>query len=346
MIFIIKRGDSSKELRFTEGPVNIGRHTDSQIFLSDKGISRHHAVIFETQDATWMLEDLDSANKTYLNGEPIHKAEIKTGDIISIADFNIEVDFEAEHAEQKSTDIDDEIAAALENPPEMPAAEVQEEPSPEQATDESPEEVAEEAYEGTIDQSGETMQAEADMEDTLTAPLSSGPQIVARKIGAEQSPAIRFAGERAVDYLDVTARISAANNLDEILLAILDITEQQFDSRHVWCALREQPSGPMSSHAGRDRDGSAVEMEEIKLADKITQSVEKEEFLLFVFSRRPNMKKGEGIRSALLAPVMASSGCYGMIYVDNAIGDDHYSLSELDYLMLIGMHAAAKLENL
>jgi len=338
VLFVVNNSDgSSKELRFTEGPINIGRHSDSQIFLSSKAVSRHHAVIFQTQDGKWMVEDLDSSNKTYLNDKAIHKAEIKTGDTIGITNFTIEVDFEDSLSENETMDIDQEIAAALENPPEETIEQLSE-----------AKEVAEESADEAVDKSAETTQPDedGDMEDTMAAPLSTGPQIVARKIGAEKSPAIRFPGERAVDYLNATAGISQADSPDNILLTLLEIMENQFDARHVWCALRQQPSGPMTLHAGRDRDGNTIELDNIQLGDKVTESVEKEEFLLFVFSRTPNSKKGEGIRSALIAPVMGSSGCFGLLYLDNAIGDDHYSLSELDYLMLIGMHTAAKLENL
>ena len=95
MRLVVKQGDSTaNEFRFAKGPVYIGRHTNSQVFLPDRVVSRHHAVIFSTQDGKWMVEDLDSANKTYLNEKAIHKAEIKTGDCLRITDFTIEINLE------------------------------------------------------------------------------------------------------------------------------------------------------------------------------------------------------------------------------------------------------------
>ena len=95
MRLVVKQSDRPpREFQFTRGPIYIGRHTHSQIFLPDKAVSRQHAVIFSTQDGKWMVEDLDSVNKTYLNEEQIHKAEIKTGDILRVVDFTIEVNFE------------------------------------------------------------------------------------------------------------------------------------------------------------------------------------------------------------------------------------------------------------
>lgn len=80
MRLVVKQdGRKVNELQFTAGPVYIGRGVNSQVFLPDRAVSRQHAVIFTTQDGKWMVEDLDSANKTYLNDKQIHKVEVKKG---------------------------------------------------------------------------------------------------------------------------------------------------------------------------------------------------------------------------------------------------------------------------
>ncbi len=95
MRLVVKQGERTvNEFHFDKGPVYIGRHANSQVFLPDKTVSRQHAVIYNTKDGQWVVEDLDSANKTYLNDDEIHKADIKTGDVIRISDFAIEVNFE------------------------------------------------------------------------------------------------------------------------------------------------------------------------------------------------------------------------------------------------------------
>jgi len=95
MRLVVKQGERTvNEFHFDKGPVYIGRNTNSQVFLPDRTVSRQHAVIYNTQEGAWVAEDLDSANKTYLNGDETHKADIKTGDVIRISDFDIEVDFE------------------------------------------------------------------------------------------------------------------------------------------------------------------------------------------------------------------------------------------------------------
>ena len=56
------------------------------------------------------------------------------------------------------------------------------------------------------------------------------------------------------------------------------------------------------------------------------------------------MEAKERIRSAMVAAIMRPNGCFGVLYVDNAMIHEHYSLSDLDYLMLIAMHTAAILK--
>ena len=92
MRVLVKQSDgNTKELQFVKGPVSIGRGTNNQVFLPDRGVSREHAVISSTNDGRWIIEDLDSSNKTYLNEKAIRKAEIKHGDCLRITDFTLEI---------------------------------------------------------------------------------------------------------------------------------------------------------------------------------------------------------------------------------------------------------------
>jgi len=109
-LIVKKDGQTVNDFRFERGPVYIGRHEHSQIFLPDRAVSRQHAAIFTTQDGTWVLEDLDSANKTFLNDKAIHKAPIKTGDRIRVGDFEIEVTLDADAG--KPIHLDDTLMPA------------------------------------------------------------------------------------------------------------------------------------------------------------------------------------------------------------------------------------------
>jgi hypothetical protein len=194
------------------------------------------------------------------------------------------------------------------------------------------------------EQAGEEMPIQPEDTLQLEAALATPKhETVVRRPDAQHAPAMRLAAKRLTDFSKATERIFDAGTLDELLLTLLDITLEQFNAYHVWCALRTQPAGPMICHGGKRRDGSPVQLSELQLGDKITQAVEKGQF--FVLPRvSAQMEAKERIRSAMVAAVMRQSGCFGVLYVDNAMIHEHYSLSDLDYLMLIAMHTAAILK--
>ncbi len=306
MRLVIKKEDRViNEFQFKRGPVNIGRHADSQIFLADRLVSRHHAVIFfSVDDHKWMAEDLDSANKTYLNNNPIRKAEIKTGDIIRISDFTIEVNLEDETVAAKAINLGDTLSKT--------------------------------AY------SMDDTMATASSDDTSVA--SAAKQIITRRIDADRAPDIKLPAKRARDYVSAIEAICKTKSLEEMLNVLLRIATKQFIPFHAWCALRNQPSGPMTCHAGKQQNSSKVDLVDIKLNNKITEAVDKKQFLLL-----PRIPPAEGVKviinSAMIAPIIGQSGCFGVLYIDNDMSHEHYSLSDLDYLMLITIHTAVILEN-
>ncbi|RKY25414.1 MAG: hypothetical protein DRP62_01255 [Planctomycetota bacterium] len=297
MRLVVKQdGRIVNEFTFTKGPIYIGRHTHSQVFLPERTVSRQHAVIYSTQDGKWMAEDLDSANKTYLNDEPIRKAEIKNGDILRITDFTIEINPEDDSGPEAQINLEDTLTKT--------------------------------AY---------------GSESTHTA-ASLNLQIIIRKLDAEHAPDIKLPAKRAKDFVYATEEICRANGLDEVLHTLLDIVAKQFRPYHTWCALRNQTTGPMTCHSGRKKGGQTVQLNEIKLNEKITEAVENSQFLL-IPRISTQTEEEEKIRSVMIVPIIGQAGCFGVVYVDNDMAHEHYSLSDLDYAMLLAIHTAAILEN-
>jgi len=117
MRLTIKQGDRLiNELHFSRGPIYIGRQVGSQIFLPNKAVSRQHTVLYTTTEGKWIVEDLDSANKTYLNDEAVHKAEVKNGDILKIADFHIEIHMDEPLKQGDGITLEDTLHATLHEP--------------------------------------------------------------------------------------------------------------------------------------------------------------------------------------------------------------------------------------
>jgi len=291
MKLLVKQNERTvTEFQTTQGPVSIGRLSSNNICLASVTISKVHAKILTNDDGKWIIEDMGSANKTYLNETVVKKAEIKTGDRIRIADYTIEIS------------LDD----AVQN-------------------------------QGT-EQLEDTIQLNA----SLANPIHD---FVVRKPDAGHAPAMRLKAKRLVEFSEATEKICSARDLDELLLILLDVTLKQFEAQHIWCALRDKPSGPMMCHAGKDRLGKDVLLDDLSLKDKVVESVEKAQFV--VMPRvKAQIESAQRIRSALIASIMRPEGCYGVLYVDNSMMHEHYSLSDLDYLMLVAIHTASQLKHI
>lgn len=78
------QGTEMGRVRALDKPVMlIGRSTDADIWLSDDGISRKHAR-FVRQGGVTVIEDLESANGTFVQGEKVTRRVLKTGDQIQL----------------------------------------------------------------------------------------------------------------------------------------------------------------------------------------------------------------------------------------------------------------------
>ena len=97
----IDTGEGSRE-RFplTKDRVTIGRSRDSDIFLPDQWLSRHHAEILK-KDLNFFLHDMGSKNGTLLNGESVHgDRRLRHGDVITLGEHVLT--FSVEDAEEDS----------------------------------------------------------------------------------------------------------------------------------------------------------------------------------------------------------------------------------------------------
>lgn len=70
--------------RIEQGPFGLGRHPDNQGLLDDDGISRFHARVTPQDGNSYRLEDLNSSNGTFLNGERITSCDLRNGDTVQL----------------------------------------------------------------------------------------------------------------------------------------------------------------------------------------------------------------------------------------------------------------------
>lgn len=81
---IIERGnDTGKRIALTSFPITIGREPKSSIVLNDTEISRTHFRI-KQRGRLYILEDLDSKNGTYVNGDKVINSTLQNRDKILV----------------------------------------------------------------------------------------------------------------------------------------------------------------------------------------------------------------------------------------------------------------------
>jgi hypothetical protein len=76
--------------RLNESGGILGRHEDATVFLSDSEISRQHCRFLALPHG-WLIEDLAATNGTRLNGVPVLRAYLTTGDVVEVAGVKLRV---------------------------------------------------------------------------------------------------------------------------------------------------------------------------------------------------------------------------------------------------------------
>lgn len=71
-----------------EGTTTVGRHPESDIFLDDITVSRHHCR-FVIDGSSLVLEDSGSTNGTYVNGARVDRVVLRPGDEVLIGRFHL-----------------------------------------------------------------------------------------------------------------------------------------------------------------------------------------------------------------------------------------------------------------
>jgi len=82
-------GDEVRELTLREGHTLIGRSTLCDVCIDSKTVSRRHALISYSSDGA-VLVDLNSTNRTYVDGREIRRHELQPGETIELGGTKIE----------------------------------------------------------------------------------------------------------------------------------------------------------------------------------------------------------------------------------------------------------------
>lgn len=78
-----------QEFLLSGGTVTIGRQPDNVLRIDNPAVSGHHAKVYSEGDH-YVIEDSESFNSTYVNGQRISKVILKDGDNVTIGKHTIE----------------------------------------------------------------------------------------------------------------------------------------------------------------------------------------------------------------------------------------------------------------
>lgn len=110
-LVILLNKEIVNELMLDKPEIVLGRESSNDFQLNDSSVSRRHVKLTRIMN-DYLVEDLGSTNGTTLNGRPVQKQMLKSGDILKVGKFRLryvsgeapagEQPSEAEQAEQPS----------------------------------------------------------------------------------------------------------------------------------------------------------------------------------------------------------------------------------------------------
>ncbi len=120
-IVIRADGKTVSEHAISHGRVVIGRAPDNEIYVKSKFVSRHHAQIVSDQRRS-LIEDLNSTNGVFMDGQKVARRVLKDGDIVSLGvhelvyrDLRGAQELVAESADEEADDGPDETPSAADS---------------------------------------------------------------------------------------------------------------------------------------------------------------------------------------------------------------------------------------
>lgn len=88
-MFVVRQGPMrGTRIALDTDEVTIGRHPESDIFLDDVTVSRHHATVRKLE-AGYEVADAGSLNGTYVNQTRMESAMLVDGDEVQIGKFKL-----------------------------------------------------------------------------------------------------------------------------------------------------------------------------------------------------------------------------------------------------------------
>ena len=108
MLVQLHDGVAVKKFPLKKTSLRIGRNPDSDVFIDEAVVSTNHAVVEaldEQGTLVYYIEDLNSTNSTFVNGEPISRQRLNHNDVIRIGWNSFKFIEETRTAKQRTSKI-------------------------------------------------------------------------------------------------------------------------------------------------------------------------------------------------------------------------------------------------
>lgn len=102
-------GDS---IPLNRSPLVLGRRETCDVCLQFPNVSGKHCEL-TFKEGIWILRDLDSTNGVKVNGAPVLKKMIHTGDVITIAKRNFTLQYEETGRSSDLAEFEEELEATM-----------------------------------------------------------------------------------------------------------------------------------------------------------------------------------------------------------------------------------------
>jgi pSer/pThr/pTyr-binding forkhead associated (FHA) protein len=107
-----------QEILLSGGTVTIGRQPDNVLRIDNPAVSGHHAKVYVEADH-YVIEDSESFNGTYVNGQRISKVVLKDGDHATIGKHTIEFRDEIRQIAAPSATVNSVVGGQSPRPPQL-----------------------------------------------------------------------------------------------------------------------------------------------------------------------------------------------------------------------------------
>lgn len=99
---LLLKGRPVRTYVFKKDVIRVGRDPESDVFLDNPGVSRDHLKIFLTPHGTYAVEDLGSANGTFINDVIVRRQNILDGDIIRVGKYSLWANYDQDRRAEGS----------------------------------------------------------------------------------------------------------------------------------------------------------------------------------------------------------------------------------------------------